>query len=92
MLNDNDISRITKAVRAATSADPRDLRVEDGAILFHTMAGLEKTEAACQALLALGLQHTVDDGEPEYYKSGAVGGIRVDVSWPFDPERPTWNN
>ena len=91
MLSMEDKAKIAEIVTKEIHSAPTNLRFEDGAIHFDTDFGEAETERACQALLREGLQSTPDDGKPEYYKSGAEGADRVNVRWPFDPERPTWN-
>lgn len=91
MLSMEDKAKIAEIVTKEIHSAPTNLRFEDGAIRFDTDFGEAETDRACKALLAAGLQHSVDDDKPEYYKSGSEGAIYVAVRWPFDPDRPTWN-
>lgn len=91
MLTELDIKKI-KHAGALQDVEIEDVRAIGGAIQFHTLAGEEKTKTVCKTLLNMGLQHIADDDKPEYYIAGAEGADRVDVTWPFDPARPVWND
>ena len=84
-----DFIKITAIILDATGETPFNLRIERGAIRFTVFCGMQLAGNACKTLLGEGLQHTNDDGKPEYFRTGTDFGDRVDVRWPVK-KGPLW--